>query len=203
MASYPVTIDPDVTEEIAAAGDDGSENQGAATWFNNANIFGNYYGLIRNAGFRFTTVAVAQAAVIANATFKLRVTGNYQGYATGKLYGADEDSSAQWSDSIRPSNRTKTAASTVIPSAGSSGIKSYDVTAVVQEIVDRAGWASGNNISLFVLNTSAGTDNTYWEAFESAGTDEAVLEITLDGGGGGTKAPPPRRRMTRYFKQRG
>lgn len=197
--TYPVVIDPDVTEEIAAGSDDGFErgtNSPVGTFISTESLFSpyvvlgrisGYYTYHHQPGFRFTSVAVAQAAAIAIATLKLNVRtgGGYAG--TGTIYGYDTNDSAAWSGTtVRPSSAAKTSASTSVTAAGSTGIKSYDVTAIVQEIVDRAGWASGNDLSLFILhNVASGTAYTYFERFENAGTDEAVLEITLDAGGGG------------------
>lgn len=196
---YPVGIDPDITEEIAADGDDGY--QIGTTWYNNYGgtrfTLGNF-GSPFHCGMRFTSVAVPQAATIDLAVLKLNVTGGLDG--GGTLYGSDTDDSAAWATTTNlPSTQVKTTASTSLPRPGSTGVKSYDVTTIVQEIVDRAGWTSGNDMSLFALTYEvAGGYATFFEDFAAAGTDEPTLEIDYtEAGGGGLSIPA----AMRYYLQ--
>lgn len=74
--------------------------------------------------------------------------------------GIDEDNTASFS-SGNPLGRSKTSASITInegrPTSG--GTKEYDVRSIVQEIVNRGGWSSGNAIGI---------------TFEDNGTDSQV-----------------------------
>jgi len=183
---YPVTIDPDVSEEIPANRDDSQERAGSWNYHYTAvGWTGGGGGAPTNTGLRFTTVAVANGATISLAEIKLKVTGKaYGAYGGGTLYGVDEDNAAGLDGGSRkPSALTKTSASASLPAPTSTGIKAYDVTSIVQEIVNRAGWASGNSMAFVAIGTGTTNGETNFEDFANAGTDEALLEITLAGAG--------------------
>lgn len=186
--TYPVIMDPTVTEDIAADADDGHEANGAWVGAVSPIRIGKGNGYTFHLGFRFTTLAIDQGATINSATLKLNYEFSQYGGGGGTLYGSAVDNAAQWSGSVKPSNRTKTTASATFARHTTSGIKSFTVTSIVQEIINRAGWASGNSISLFALQTETTDRQTRFEDFSGAGTDEAQLEIdyTAGGGGGGT-----------------
>lgn len=189
-AIYPAAVDPDITEEIPANNNDGL--QYGSSWFQNYSQFGdNYSSSNRNWGCHFTSVAVDQGVTIDLANLVVNVTGSAGGgYASGTIYGSDVDNaSTAWSNSYLPSGRTQTSASTAFARPTGTGIHTKNVTAIIQEIVDRAGWASGNDIKLFIINTDTSNRRTILEDYNDAGTAEAQLEIDFTaGGGGGTAA---------------
>lgn len=143
-ATFPVYFDPTWGPTLIQSGaGDGYEASGV--WNTGANsiyvgtAFGGAYG-----GWRWTGVTVPQGSTINSATLGLRVLEDY-GTSKGKFYGDDVDNSAALANTAggKVSGRTKTTASAVFTPAG-TGDKTLDVTSIVQEIVDRAGWASGN-----------------------------------------------------------
>jgi hypothetical protein len=189
--AYPVLVDPDVSDHISANADDGFENTAYG-------FFSTYFGagLIAlgrsgfspsfaslNPGFRFQSISVANGSLISAASLKVNIKGKLSNYAGGTLYGTASDSTAVWSASYKPSGQVKTSSHVTFPRPAGTGIVSMDVTAIIQEIVNRAGWASGNNVSLFVLQYEVTNRQTYIEDYHNAGTNEAVLEITLAAGG--------------------
>lgn len=184
---YPIVIDPDITEDIAANAEDGDEAVAFSSWRTNGIYIGRYSGRNYNPGWRFTSVAVPAGATIDLANLKVNVTGKGTAYGGANLYGDDVDNPAAWSSSARPSGRTKTSASAVWTRPTTTGIKTTDVTSIVAEIIARPGWNSGQDIALFGITYESGTTrNTYAEDFNAAGTNEAQLEIdyTETGGGG-------------------
>lgn len=185
---YPVEIDPTVNYDITADSNDGYERDPPVTansWVDSPQYLGQGYGSYKfHPAWRFLSVAVPQGATIDSATLTLNVTGKNTAYAGGTIYGNDIDSSDAWNTTL-PSAVSKTAASTTLTRAVSTGLKTYDVTAEVQEIVNRGGWASGNNLSLFALTYESTYRVTYIEDYSAAGTDEPTLSITYTGGGGG------------------
>lgn len=179
---YPVLIDPDVTEEIAATAEDGYQYRKLTVYLENYyNTLGIYFSTYTlEPMWRFTTVPVAQGATISLAELKVNVKIAYLGGGGGTIYGAVEDSAAAWTNATRPHLRTKTSASAVLTRQGTAGIKTFNVTSIVQEIVNRAGWVSNNHLALFTVTYETTTGQfTSFEDFSHAGTDEAVLEITL------------------------
>lgn len=193
-AIYPVAIDPDITEDIVANADDGHQiDTGFYALFVSAIYCGSTGGAAadkRHPGFRFQSVALDQGVTIDLANLKVNVTGKITNYGGATIYGDDVDDSAAWTNGTRPSTRTKTTASATLTRPASTGIKTVNVTSIVQEIVNRGGWTTGNDISLFGLSYETTYRITKIEDFNSAGTDEAQLEIDFTaGGGGGTVIP--------------
>lgn len=54
--------------------------------------------------------------------------------------------------------------------------ESPDISSIIQEIVDREGWVSGNDLQIILLN-SGSKDFSSFQAYDSPGTNEAVLEV--------------------------
>lgn len=198
---YPVEIDPDITEPIAADADDGCTTN-ATTWTNEYHY---YYGDVlcpyydNWPGWRFTSVAVPQGATIDLANLKLNVNkaGGPGSLAGSFIYADDVDDAAGWSSSSRPNQITKTTAKfTIGTSFNTTGLKTCDVTSIVQEIVDRASWVSGNDIRFAAL---AGTSErrAYFDDYASVLNTEAVLEIDYTEAGGATTILP--QIMSHYY----
>jgi hypothetical protein len=192
--AYPAIIDATVTENIGAGADDGIEVSGS--WSGTGGVVdigSGAGGAAQHGGFRFQTVDVPQGATVSSATLTIRVI-DISGTPTVSIYGDDVDDAPAWGASSRPSSGfTKTTAKTDITSAIGTGLEAIDVTAIVQEIVDRAGWTNNNDIRFGAFNTKASGSYQYFtvEMYEHAGTDEAQLDITYTaGGGGGTTATP-------------
>jgi hypothetical protein len=181
-AIYPVAIDPDITEDIVNTADDGCSIAFGSAWYSADIFFTGSQELYP--GFRFRTVNVPNAATIDLAVLKFRVESTAGGGRAGTIHGVASDSAPTWSDSFLPNSVTKTTASTAVSASTATGIRSYTVTSIVQELVDRVGWSSGNNMS-FTLTGGTGSGILYIEDFSDAGTDEAQLEIDYTEGGGG------------------
>ena len=115
------------------------------------------------AGYRWQGVAVPRGATILKATFHV-VWPSIQspGDPLGTLYGDDADDSAQFTTGTNDiSGRTATTATVAIDESALLAdsvtfIELADVTAIVQEIVDRAGWASGHALSLLYQASADG-----------------------------------------------
>jgi len=116
----------------------------------------------RSCAVRFTGVTIPQGTIISSATLSIAadtVAGATRIYV--RTYGIDEDNTADFTSN--PENRTKTTATSDIndnlPSAGQ--FLNLNVTAIVQEIVDRGGWASGNAMGLWVMEYGSTANGTY------------------------------------------
>lgn len=184
-AVYPVFLDQDVVETIAVSNDDGYDWISMATWYPDYTYFGNDYAI----GMRFQTVNVANAQDIQLAELILNVITANPAASTALTVGYDVDSSVPWSNTIRPS---LLAASTTSVSGGrvsvaTLGLTRIDVTAIVQEIVDRPGWAANNNMSIMTpppplpVFTYGRIEDSY-----TGGSNPGQLEITF---GSGVPAP--------------
>lgn len=155
-------------------------------------------------GARFTGVAVAQGATISAATFSMKAQSSYSSGGTIKLrVGAQAaDNGATFSTAVgnrvgntaRPRTTAESAAWDVKTVTGGTRY-SIDVTSVVQEIVNRAGWASGNAIVMIVTVDSSTTSGEWqdfyaWDDATNRTTNPPQLDITV--GAAATSLPPAR-----------
>ena len=200
--TYPVLIDPTVNENITTdSTDDGSENVGTAIWLangtsgvNDDGIYNLYSGLYTgNSGLRFTTVDVANAATIDSAQITVEIISTSGSPNGARIYGDDVDSAAAFSSASLPSGITKTTAFTTLNSIA-TGSYAIDVKTIVQELVNRAGWAANNNMrfGLFGANITSGSGDWRFADTGHATGAPATLSITYTAAGGGsTPAPTP------------
>lgn len=185
--TFPVVIDPDIVDPISANNDDGTEFASTTIWHQNYIELATAYGPTAGGkfgygGLRFNSLAITQGATIALANLKIYCTGNIVSYGGGTIFGYASDNANAFASGAGngPKDRARTSASTLLPAPTSTGFTSYDVTTSVQEIVNRAGWASGNSMAFFLVPT--GGLGFYISTFYdiSAGSGNvAVLEITL------------------------
>ena len=110
------------------------------------------------AGLRFTNVTIPQGATIVSAKITFTATATDGDTVDTEIFGVDEDDTASFSSD--PTGRAQTTASAFWDIAGTTAEAEYDtssLTSVVQEIVDRAGWASGNDMG-FLIEDDASTN---------------------------------------------
>jgi hypothetical protein len=116
-----------------------------------------------HAGLFFDPVNVAQGTTIHKAHLTVDIFELNDGASPGHsvhIYGHDIDDCAMFTAGDLPYNITKTSATTnVTPSA--VGVYKWDVTAIVQEIVNRVGWVSGNAMR-FLLQTDYSITTGNW-----------------------------------------
>lgn len=156
---YPVVIDPTVTINIAANADDGYELESYAAWSATYTLFFGVGGPANrySPGFRFQTVGVPAGATVSSATLKF-TTGPLQqphhfNTITAKVWGDKVGNAAAWSSTSRPTQITKTAASTnVSPSFTIGAVNSVNVTTQVASIVSLGGWANNNAMRFGILS---------------------------------------------------
>ena len=140
-------------------------------------------------GFRFTSIAIPQGSTITSATFKPTSIETYDcGACTLSVNVGlqDADDAATFSatnDDI--SARTVTTAQTTwnITSLAANVQYSIDVTDAVQEVVDRVGWASGNDMA--VLATDNGSSAAEWQniySWDHTTDSPAELDISYASG---------------------
>lgn len=140
----------------------------------------------RYGGFSFDTSAapIAQAATITAATFQYTTAGSASPNLTGK--GHKVTNSAQFAaGSNNISNRYSGDPTTASVTETGSGIpggtqRDIDVTAIVQELVNQAGWTSSSRITLlFKGETGTSVQMRAWDN----GSLWATLVVTVAEGG--------------------
>lgn len=180
---YPLLIDvPDITEDITDSIDDGHHGTDPGGWdtdgIGNRWVVGDsgvaykYYG-----GLRFQTLAIPQAATIDLANLKVKIANLAGSAPANKFYADDVDDAPAFSNANLPNGITKTSASADFNPAG-TGAFTVAVTSIVQEIIDRGGWSSNNDIRFgFFGDQGGGLKNVYVSDYAGGQADAAHLEI--------------------------
>lgn len=206
LQAGPLVFDPTVNEQVGASADDAHQGSGtndAGRGYNPGSVISttaspqspgshgtnDEYTL----GARFTTVAVAQAATITSATFTLKAAATYNAGANVIRYhvsGQAADNPATFGGGaarLGTSQRTRTTADGgpwTQTSVTAETDYSVTVTSVIQEIVNRAGWAS-NNAMVIIVDTHADTTLGEWQdyySYDGSTTKAPKLDITYSAG---------------------
>lgn len=181
---YPVWIDPTVNEEIVAGADDASSYNDGTLKFTagDTRLLLGSTGYATHLGLRFQTIAIPQGATIDAAILTLDVVTGDSGAAV-RIYGNDVDDAAAWANPGNlMRNITKTSAFVNFSGFTATGAVTIGVTSPVQEIINRAGWASNNDLGIVAFPT--GNAFARIAAIEHATRDEAQLDITYTVAGG-------------------
>jgi hypothetical protein len=132
------------------------------------------------AGVRFRNLTISQGTKINNATLLVRTIYTYDAGTniTVTIAGDDVDQSEAFVNSSS-FTRTYTNAFVVwnISDVNGNSWHNVSVTEIVQEIVDRPGWTSGNDLSL-VIFTDAGTPRREFASVDGNPAHVAILNIT-------------------------
>jgi hypothetical protein len=120
-------------------------------------------------GMRFTGVAVPNGATISNAWIQFQVDETNTGATNVNIQGEASDSALQFTTgNSNISSRGRTAASipwapvpwTTVGEAGPDQ-QTPDISAAIQEIVSRPGWASGNDMVMIITGSGERTAESY------------------------------------------
>ncbi|MDP2655600.1 MAG: peptidoglycan recognition family protein [bacterium] len=173
---------------VAQSTDDGRE-QDATTWNGNGNAsnvitIGNSGGSVYSAAFRFRGVDIPRNAKIVLARLKIRpaVTDSSDPDVKLIVKGIKEANTKVFSQSSRPSQRTKT-----VNSVAWHIIKKWEVhewaqtpnlQLLIEEIVAQSGWKPGNALALVIEDngSSSGQAETCYDKIKGDGY-QAELEV--------------------------
>jgi len=180
VQSFPITQTSDDAEENVSTG-------GISLGSSDLEIVDDG-GTPQFVGVRFTDVTILQGINVSNAFIQFTVDETNSGVTNATVFGHDVDNSPTFTTTNSDiSNRIKTGNSTdwlLIPAwntVGEAGVnqRTPDLSGIVNEILDRSGWTSGNAMT-FMFN---GTGERTAEAFP---TGEAVLVVTPPASANGT-----------------
>jgi hypothetical protein len=169
---------------VNANGQDGNR-WASSGFFNNTFYFGRN-GEAIHAFIYFPSVTIPQGATITAATVTLRMSAT-QGTGTTvsrfRCEAADNPSPPTTAGQFDGRTRTTAYVDWTMP-VGSAGnnYTSPDLSAVVQEVVNRGGWASGNMMGFLCDDQSS----TQWREYNQneAGSNKPQLDVTYTTGGG-------------------
>ena len=146
--------------------------------------------------FRFNSIVAAQGATVQSAYLKLNKEGYAGGSSNHDFYVAALDADNQAAPTaashlnhsnfttaeVAWGNNTDTGNGTLRSAANGTVLSSPDIKTVIQEILDRSGWSSGNSIVLMFYTKTAytyGNAMPYIEFYDDSGDDAPQLEITI------------------------
>lgn len=141
------------------------------------------------------TLNVAQGETITTATFSMRGNASYNASPNVvKLYVSVQNSDApaalsSSSADLNASARPRSTAAAVLDVSTVTGGTwySWDITAPVQELVNRAAWAA-NNRCVVLIDTHEDTTVNEWQdfdAYDGSAAGAPKLDVTYTAGGGG------------------
>jgi len=175
-----------VTEEIEV-----SINTDFVFCYSNGSCYNNLDGNIRlgyrlsaggdiYAAARFNDVDVPQGATITEAYWSYTAYDNDASTDNVRLFAEDEDDSAvistTYANAESPANKTPTTAYTnwTLPNQTTGTVyTSGDIGSVIQEVTDRGGWVSGNDLTILIRNNGA-TEN-----HNADNWDDGVTTLTI------------------------
>ncbi|MCA9328609.1 type II secretion system protein [Candidatus Saccharibacteria bacterium] len=160
----------------------------------------------QSVGMIFDNLNIANGATVTNAYVEFTSEDNQSGAVTLKITGVDLDNAPAWSgnyavdnavDSNAADGKTGTTATvTWTPASWSTNEKGtdtrVDVTSILQEIVDRAGWTSNNSVAFAVQNVSGSGHRTAkrtaspelvinWSETVASSSPSAYVDLNGDG----------------------
>ncbi len=140
-------------------------------------------------GIRFQDISIPQGTTILSASIQFTVDETDYGNTSVQIWGQDTDNAPAFTFyNSNISSRTRTAASvnwTNIPvwnTVGQAGAdqRTPDLTTIVQEIVNRAGWSSGNSMAFLINGTGERTAESYNGNSNAAPVLTIVADFNLD-----------------------
>jgi hypothetical protein len=186
-----------VSAQITASGDDVTEDGttfdpiSASVSIGTGATSGSSY-----AGLRFTGVAIPAHATISSAHVDV-VSSQTQWNAYSMTIAADATgNSAALTSSSTPSQRALTTATVThnddVLWVADATYSLDDMTAVIQELVSRPDWVSGNAMSVIMKGTGGAYARKFVTSFDGSSTDAPKLIVTFTtSGGGATITPTP------------
>jgi hypothetical protein len=176
MAS--TTVEPRVLERrIAASADDAEEAQTGSVSLNSSDLELVTDGSkVQVVGLRFTNVDLPPGAIITNAHIQFTVDQVSTGASALVIRGQDSNDAAGFVAASRDvSSRPVTDASVfwtpadwTVRGAAGADQRTPDLVAVVQEIVDRAGWAALNDMAFLISGSGTRTARAFDSRPEAA-----------------------------------
>lgn len=198
---------PELSLQVSAIGDDGGNI--TEVQFETAqeeHYLGEYFGFATAEGFaRFTSVSIPNAATIESAVLELLASQDFSDTTVRLRVSANDvdDATAAIDDAAWAQKLAALTTATVDWSPGAwvtdNWYASPDLAAVIQEIIDRPGWASGNALQLIIRDngSDSGAKRTF-RARDHGALSGPKLTITY----AAAEAPPAvgarMRRLLRY-----
>jgi hypothetical protein len=139
---------------------------------------GNLTGDDLRGAIRFRNVTISQGTSISRAGIVLRGSFFNSGNWKVRIRGMDSDNVNSLNTGnpygIYPQTLAESTVDTTSPNTGDD----IDITGIVQEILNRGGWSSGNSLGIFMENNGSDTNRYYNDSYSSAPND-TLLSIRV------------------------
>ena len=185
----PMTIEV----RVAASTDDAEEKSTGGMRLTSSDLEFVYDTGDQTVGMRFNAVEVPQGATITSAYIQFQVDEVNTVDTNLSIQGQASDAPVTFTASTgNVSNRPRTVAAvswapepwTTIGEAG-PGQQTPDISAIIQEIVDRPGWTSGNPLVIIITGTGERTA----ESFDGTPSAAPLLHVGFSSGGQSNNPP--------------
>jgi uncharacterized protein YjiK len=152
LSTISITVNPDgvmtVEVDVTAESDDAEEDDVGAVDLNSSDLELVEEGTIQTVGMRFNGLAIPQGATITNATIQFQTDETDNGAIALTIRGEASDNAATFT--------TATGNWETVGEAGPDQ-RTPDISSVIQEVVNRPGWASGNSLAINPKRTGTPT----------------------------------------------
>lgn len=177
---YPVTMDPTVGPTAVTA--DWKEDPDGTMFSTGYSMkVGKLGANVDNCGLYFSSLAVPKNATITSATLGLHISGDYGGDPASVIAAEAADNPPDWSSSDKPDAMVQSTAK-VTKTWVASGDDTATITTIVQEIVNRAGWVSGNAIRFGILGAGTSGQTTFSQKDHPSDPDPFLTVVYTTGG---------------------
>ncbi len=168
-----VTMNPDgsITLEVrvAASTDDAEQQADQSMYLTSSDLELVYDGGDQTVGMRFTGVAIPQGTSISDAHVQFQVDETPSGPTSLTIHGEATDDAVTFGAADSDiSNRDTTDAAVSWtpepwPNRGEAGVdqRTPNIASIIQEIVSRGGWASGNALAIIITGTGERVAESY------------------------------------------
>lgn len=138
-----------------------------------------------NAGLRFANINIPQGATITSAVLNVSITSTSVDSPYADIYANAVDNANDFTSEASVNNRVRTSAAVLWNQVdvGTGYKPSPNIASVIQEIVNRSGWASGNSIALLLDGKPDQTRVLSFRAFDGygiAGSARLVINYSTD-----------------------
>ena len=185
-----VSVSGAVDRQVAASSDDAEESSSGSVNLSSGDLELIHDGSDQVVGMRWTNVTVPKNAIISRAYVQFRAKESQSEATTLTIRGQAADNAATFSSSKFSTRSRTSTAGTWSPASWSSGSagaaqQTPDLSGVIQEIVNRGEWASGNALALIINGT--GHRTAY--SFDGSAADAPLLHVEYGGTPPADQAP--------------
>ena len=169
---------------VSASTDDAEQSASGSVDLSSTDLELTQESSVQTIGMRFNTINIPQGATISNAYIQFQVDEASVDTTSLTIQGENVDNASTFTSATNDiSSRARTTAAVswsppFWPTVGQAGLdqQTSNIASVVQEIVNRPGWSSGNSLAIIITGSGKRTA----EAFDGVPTAAPFLHIEYD-----------------------